>query len=117
MSEFPPPADEHADEHQSGEARDPEETRLVIAVARSGGIAGISRRWLVEPDPAEAAEWITMIEGCPWDAAAATAPGADRFMWVIRVRTPSDRLEQELPDSELDGPWRKLVDAVRAASA
>lgn len=90
--------------------------RVVIAVVRTGGIAGIRRRWRVEPDPDEAGDWIALIERCPWDEAPGGS-GADRFVWSIRVRTPSERREQELPDDALDGPWRELVDAVRAASS
>jgi len=101
MSESPPPTDAH----------------VVIAVVRSGGIAGRRRQWQVEPDPADAPQWITMIERCPWDDDTHADTGADRFVWMIRVRTPSERRERELPDSALDGPWRALVDAVRAASS
>ncbi|KQQ66791.1 protealysin inhibitor emfourin [Microbacterium sp. Leaf320] len=100
MSESPPPTD----------------AQVVIAVVRTGGIAGIRRQWRVEPDPAESSDWIAMIESCPWDADADDTTGADRFVWLIRVRTPSEKRERELPDSALDGPWRQLVDAVRAAS-
>jgi hypothetical protein len=89
---------------------------VVIAVVRTGGIAGIRRQWTVEPDPAEAPRWITMVERLPWDDDADAGRGADRFVRLIRVRTPSERRERELPDSALDGPWRELVDAVRAAS-
>lgn len=100
MSESPPPSD----------------PQVVIAVVRTGGIAGIRRQWQVEPDPAETHDWIAMIDSCPWDADADATEGADRFVWLIRARTPSEKRERELPDSELDGPWRELVDAVRAAS-
>ncbi|PCE15505.1 hypothetical protein AUC47_11445 [Microbacterium sp. SZ1] len=90
---------------------------VVIAVVRTGGIAGIRRQWTVEPEPDEAPRWITMVERLPWDDDADAGRGADRFVWLIRVRTPSERRERELPDSALDGPWRELVDAVRAASS
>lgn len=86
-------------------------------MVRTGGIAGIRRKWQVEPDPAETHHWIAMVDSCPWDADSDTDSGADRFVWLIRVRTPSEERERELPDSALDGPWRELVDAVREASA
>lgn len=100
------------------EARPPEsdDARVVIAVVRTGGVAGIRRRWRVEAPPEEAGEWIALIDSCPWDAPTSDDTGADRFVWSIRARTPSERREQELPDTALDGPWRELVDAVRAAS-
>lgn len=100
MRESPPQADE----------------QVVIAVVRTGGIAGIRRRWRVEPDPADADAWIELIESCPWDQDADAATGADRFVWSIRVRTADERRERELLDSELSGAWLVLVDAVRAAS-
>lgn len=90
---------------------------IVIAVVRTGGIAGIRRKWRVEPDPTETHHWIAMIDSCPWDADSDADSGADRFVWLIRVRTPSEERERELPDSALDGPWRELVDAVREAAA
>lgn len=108
MSESPGSINESIDESRDAD--------IVIAVVRSGGIAGISRRWRIEARPAEAAEWIALIENCPWDATAPPRAGADRFVWSIRARTPSERRERELTDSELAGPWRALVDAVRDAS-
>lgn len=94
----------------------PTDARVVIAVVRSGGIAGIRRQWRVEAAPPEADEWIDLIDRCPWDAEPGEGSGADRFVWSIRARTPSERRERELPDSAMDGPWRTLVDAVRQAS-
>jgi len=89
---------------------------VVIAVVRTGGIAGIRRRWRVTASQDEAGQWLALIDSCPWDSPAPDPDGADRFVWSIRVRTPSDRREQDLPDTALDGPWRELVEAVRAAS-
>ena len=94
----------------------PADDEVVIAVVRSGGIAGIRRRWRVAAPTDEAGEWIALIDSCPWDSPAPETEGADRFVWSIRARTPSVRHEQELPDAALDGPWRELVDAVRAVS-
>jgi len=93
----------------------PTDPRVVIAVVRTGGIAGIRRRWRVEPDPDDASQWIALIERCPWDDEGADDSGADRFVWTIRARTPSEKRERDLPDSQLSGPWRELVDAVRRA--
>lgn len=90
---------------------------IVIAVVRTGGIAGIRRRWQVEAGPDDAGGWIDLIDRCPWDQEAPTDTGADRFVWRIRARTPVERRERELPDSALDGPWRALVEAVRQAAA
>lgn len=99
------------------ESRHATEPEVVIAVVRSGGIAGVSRRWRVQPEPADAPDWIALIDQCPWDSDGRNAtPGADRFVWSIRARTPAERRERELSDAELDGPWLALVTAVREAS-
>jgi len=109
-----------------------------VDVARSGGIAGITRRWSAQPVGDEASEWISLIDRCPWDDAAAPgpepAPGAaptaeddhrrshrdrrppvpDGFTWWIRATwSDSDPREAELVDDEVVGAWRDLVDAVR----
>lgn len=106
MSENPRPTDADADV----------DADVVIAVVRSGGIAGIRRRWRVEAEPTAADEWIALIDRCPWDDDDAdAATGADRFVWSIQARTPAVQHERELPDSALAGPWLELVQAVRAA--
>jgi hypothetical protein len=47
-----------------GGAPDP---ALEVDVARTGGIAGMTRRWSAQPPAAEAPEWRSLIERCPWD--------------------------------------------------
>lgn len=89
---------------------------IVIVVIRTGGIAGRRRHWQVEPPRDESPRWVTLIEECPWDAPVAESRGADRYVWSIRVRTPEDSRERDLPDGELSGPWRELVEAVRGAA-
>ncbi|MDQ0643862.1 protealysin inhibitor emfourin [Microbacterium murale] len=94
-----------------------EEPGFVIAVIRTGGLAGIRRRWHVVPQHDDEPRWIELIDSCPWDDPAGTPEReADRYIWRIQARTPAARLERELPESALDGPWRQLVDAVRASS-
>ena len=44
-----------------------------------------------------------------------TPRSADRYIWRIHVRTVENQLEQDVPESDLVGPWRTLVDAVRSA--
>lgn len=90
---------------------------LVVRVLRSGGFAGLRREWTAAPEPEEAPRWQSLIDDCPWDEASEVAPprGADRFVWRISatcVDEPPRRAE--LPDAELQGPWRELVDEVRA---
>ncbi|WP_067248038.1 protealysin inhibitor emfourin [Microbacterium resistens] len=87
----------------------------MVIVIRTGGITGIPRRWRAIPAPDEEERWISLVERCPWDAPDRDEPGADRFRWRIEARTPAGRRERELPETQLDGPWRTLVDAVREA--
>ncbi|WP_207457783.1 protealysin inhibitor emfourin [Herbiconiux sp. SYSU D00978] len=48
--------------------------RLVLVVARSGGFAGLTRRWRVEVrDEADAARWRPLVDACPWEASAPSA--------------------------------------------
>ncbi|MBN8424652.1 hypothetical protein JF531_08975 [Microbacterium esteraromaticum] len=105
---------------------DGEPEHLVIAVVRTGGIAGLRRRWRAEPPPAQTPQWKTLVERCPWNDDAENPPGddmpgADRYVWTIHVRVNAserdEQLEQVVPDSHLRGPWRDLVDAVRDADA
>jgi hypothetical protein len=54
-----------------------------VDVARTGGIAGITRRWSAQPPESEASEWISLIDRCPWSEApspadADGAPAEDR---------------------------------------
>ena len=93
-----------------------------VDVARTGGVAGITRRWTAQPPEDEASEWISLIDRCPWDETGAVAaePGADggpmpdRFVWWIRASwVGADPREAELPDDAVTGAWRELIDAVR----
>lgn len=92
---------------------------IAVTVTRTGGVAGLRRTWQAEPDTAESPQWIALIDGCPWDAAdpaRRTPPsGADNFMWHVDARCGENAREAELADPEVQGPWRDLIDAVRAA--
>ncbi len=90
---------------------------VVVAVVRTGGIAGRRRQWRVAPDPAEATDWIALIDRCPWDEPPADPRGADRFVWLIRARTPGVEHEREVADTEIEGAWKALIAAVQEAHA
>lgn len=87
---------------------------MKITVQRSGGIAGIERVWSVLAEtPDDRDQWQTLVEACPWDelpAAAASQP--DRFVYRIRA----GQRRATLPERDLTGPWRTLVDCARAAA-
>jgi hypothetical protein len=94
-------------------------TTIVVHVVRSGGFAGLRREWTAAPEPDEASAWIALIEDCPWDAATGSAPptGADRFQWAINARCSDAERTARLGDTDVRGPWRALVDAVREFAA
>jgi hypothetical protein len=91
--------------------------RVVVVVVRSGGLAGLRKQWRAEPPAEEAGRWIALIDDCPWDSTPGDAGGADRYVWRISAAEGEQPpREAEVPDSSLDGPWRTLIDEVRAAS-
>ena len=105
-----------------GDSRDRPDGQILavaVTVTRTGGIAGMRRTWRAQPDPAESPQWIALIDGCPWDAADPARPippsGADRFVWHVDARCGESAREAALPDPEVQGPWRDLIDAVRSA--
>lgn len=88
---------------------------MKISVARSGGFAGLTRTWAVHLDEQhDAAEWKPLLDALPWEQAsgssAARASSADRYVYRIRV----SRRQVVVPEQELDGAWRDLVDRVCA---
>jgi hypothetical protein len=89
---------------------------LTILVVRSGGVTGIPQRWSVdEPDPGD--DWIALVEACPWDAVGADEVGRDRFVWRIEAHLATNSREASVPDRDLTGPWRELVDRVQRDGA
>ena len=90
--------------------------RVTIRVARSGGVAGMTRRWRVAPSDTEAERWVSMLERCPWDEDPGSSSGADRFEWRIEAQIREERHERVIPEEHLSGPWRDLVDAVQKAA-
>lgn len=93
-------------------------SEVSIVVVRSGGFAGLRKRWAVTPDTGETDPWLSLIDECPWDAPCSTgsSDAADRFSWTITARTAHRVHERDLAESELTGPWRELVEAVREFS-
>ncbi|GAA3933583.1 protealysin inhibitor emfourin [Microbacterium soli] len=107
------PRDDNAD--AAGGA---DRSRVVIAVVRTGGMAGLRRRWRAEPAPERTPEWVALIDRCPWDEPLDADPvGADRYVWSIHVVLRDEQREQVVADAHLQGPWRELVDAVQEADA
>ncbi|WP_219995898.1 protealysin inhibitor emfourin [Schumannella soli] len=90
-----------------------------MSVSRTGGVAGIRREWRIDVDGDGRADWILLLDACPWSTAeyATEAPagprGADRMTWTIAADGPEQARRAEVPEPELTGPWRELVDRVR----
>lgn len=90
---------------------------IVVTVTRTGGIAGLRKKWSAEAPADEEERWVTLIEDCPWDVTVSASRGADRYVWRIDARCGEERREAQLPDQAVAGPWRTLVDEVQNASA
>jgi hypothetical protein len=89
---------------------------VVVTVVRSGGIAGLRRRWRADATADAASRWIALIDDCPWDQPPPQGSGADRFVWHISVGgQQADDRSVDLPDEAVSGPWQKLVDEVQAS--
>ncbi len=87
---------------------------MKVLVSRSGGIAGIRTTWEVDVDAQpDAADWASLITALPWADVAARAPEPDRF--VYRIRCPPH--EVVLAEPQVCGPWRELVDRVKASQS
>ncbi|WP_424937257.1 MULTISPECIES: protealysin inhibitor emfourin [Bacteria] len=114
----PPPADGDAPGPESSSPRgdDGRAGTLAIIVVRTGGIAGLRREWRVEPPHEQARRWAELVERCPWESPLPAADGADRFVWRIVAHLPSGDRARDVPEAQLTGPWRSLVDAVRDAA-
>jgi hypothetical protein len=93
----------------------PEHTapRVRILVVRSGGFAGIAREWHLET---HGEDWVGLIEACPWGAVRDDPLSRDRFVWRIEARMGRRRRTARVPDRELEGAWRELVQRVQAAA-
>jgi hypothetical protein len=88
------------------------DTVVTIHVVRSGGFAGLTREWSVEGDRDE---WMPLVDACPWRDVPRDPASRDRYVWRIEVEAPRKRRRAEVPDAALTGPWRELVERVRAA--
>ena len=83
-----------------------------ISVVQSGGFAGLRRSWTIEVTaPADAERWLPIIEACPWDQDEA-AGHPDGFVYAVQAAQHS----AVVPESQLEGPWRELVDEVRRSA-
>ncbi|KAA1378420.1 protealysin inhibitor emfourin [Aeromicrobium fastidiosum] len=91
-----------------------DELPFVITVARTGGFAGLRREWSIEVAvPQDADRWRPIVEACPWDDLDGDRDvTADGFVYAVSVADHA----AVVPERELDGPWRQLVDEVRRSA-
>ncbi|MET2012138.1 protealysin inhibitor emfourin [Microbacterium chocolatum] len=108
--------------HPSPDPTDAERAQagaLEVEVTRSGGMAGIRRRWhTVAVDDARG-RWDALLARCPWEEQAPETAGADRFVWRIRASCPGEEVPERtatLSESALVGPWLEVVRAVQDAA-
>jgi hypothetical protein len=87
-----------------------------ILVVRSGGIAGIRQQWQLE-GRGDSSELIALVVACPWDAVSADPTSADRFVWRIEAKLSQGTRRASVPDRDLIGPWRELVERVQEAGS
>lgn len=86
---------------------------MKVIVSRSGGIAGIRLTWEVQvEEQPDAPRWEALLDHLPWDEVGESEPAADRFQYRIRCAPH----EVVLAEPQVSGPWRELVDRVRAVN-
>ncbi len=86
---------------------------MKISVVRTGGFAGLRQQWVVVVDRRDDRDdWFRLVQDLPWRERPSVDPQPDRFVYRIRV----SRRQITLAEQQLSGPWRELVDRVRAAS-
>jgi len=91
---------------------------MIVTVARTGGLAGLTRTWRVDVDAEPDTEsWLVLLDALPWsDLPRGQDARPDRFVWLVTVGARPVR-EATLPEQQVTGPWRELVDRVRAAGS
>ncbi|MEO7007337.1 MAG: protealysin inhibitor emfourin [Terrimesophilobacter sp.] len=86
---------------------------MKITVVRSGGILGTPRRWEVTVDDQDDPEsWLLLVRELPWGETSKQPPAPDRY--VYRISCAADRVT--LPEQQVVGRWRELVERVQGAA-
>jgi len=92
-----------------------------IEITRSGGMAGLTRRWSLEVSPTEVEQrWLPLAEakaevsdGDAPSAGAANPAGIQRDAFTYRIAI--GRIEVYLAERQLEDPWRELIERALAA--
>ncbi len=86
---------------------------MKITVVRSGGVAGLTNNWeVVVEDQDDRDSWIELIDSLPWRS----TPSAHQLPDGYSYRITCSRHRITLPEQQLTGSWRELVDRVRQAA-
>ncbi|GAB3605990.1 hypothetical protein GCM10027413_13990 [Conyzicola nivalis] len=87
-------------------------------MVRTGGFAGLRREWRTGTADAPDVDWAALIGACPWKTAAKPADSRvrDGFVWRLEASGRVRAYRATLPDGQLTGAWRSLVDEVRRTS-
>jgi hypothetical protein len=87
---------------------------MKVSVTRSGGFAGLRRTWavIVDEQPDRDA-WDDLLGRVPWGEGTRSVPQPDRYVYEIRY----SRRRVTLPEQQLTGVWKELVDRVREAES
>lgn len=86
-----------------------------VTVTRMGGIAGIPATWEVHvEDQPDAEAWHQLLQRLPWEQLPSIRSSQpfepDRFSY--RISCPPHAVV--LSEPQVDGPWRELIDRIRA---
>lgn len=87
---------------------------MKVTVARSGGIAGLTSNWeVIVDDQDDRDSWIELIESLPWQSTPRARQQPDSYSYRISC----SRHKITLPEQQLTGSWRELVDRVQQAAS
>ncbi|MEO6944508.1 MAG: protealysin inhibitor emfourin [Lacisediminihabitans sp.] len=86
---------------------------MKVSVVRSGGFAGLTSNWeVIVDDQDDPDSWIKLIESLPWQ----TTPRERQLPDGFNYRISCSRHRITLPEHQVTGSWRELVDRVRKAA-
>lgn len=86
-------------------------TLMRVIVSRTGGFVGRRSTWEIDVDSQpDESRWRDLIEQVPWSDPPPASSGPDRFVYEISCEPH----EATVPEQQLQGPWRDLVELVRS---
>ena len=87
---------------------------MKITVTRSGGFAGLTRKWsVIVSEDAEEARWRALLDELPWDQNVSEPPEPDRFTYRVRCANR----QAVIPEQRFTGAWQELLERVQQTEA